>query len=155
MDSARALLVHDEGPEGEAVEGLLVDARWTVTRVETADQALRVVELGGADVVVSAFDPRRRPLEMLAAMRARRPYMPVLFVSDVAGEEHPVQALRAGAADYLMRRDLARLLPALDRERAMAHANRARARIEADRDAHGQWCRHVIEASPDAILVVD
>lgn len=44
--------------------------------------------------------------------------LPFIIVSGTIGEETAVQAMRTGAHDYLMKGNLARLGPAIERESA-------------------------------------
>ena len=57
--------------------------------------------------------------------------LPVIIVSDRAGEEKTVEAMRAGAQDYITRGNLARLVPAIQRELREAEDRRERRRAEA------------------------
>lgn len=52
-------------------------------------------------------------LPALAQLRTQAPGLPVIAVSAIAGEEAAVQAMKAGAADYVSRHGMARLVPAL------------------------------------------
>ena len=66
----------------------------------------------------------------LALVRELGRDTPFIFVSGTMGEEIAVEAMRAGAQDYLMKGNLKRLLPALARELREADGRRERARAE-------------------------
>ena len=55
-------------------------------------------------------------LDALRIVRERNADMPFIFVSGTMDEETAVAALRQGAQDYLMKGQLQRLLPAVERE---------------------------------------
>jgi len=55
---------------------------------------------------------------------------PVIIVSGTIGEEAAVRAMRAGAHDYIMKDNLARLLPAIQREMKEAGVRYARKKAE-------------------------
>ena len=60
--------------------------------------------------------------------------IPVIMVSGKAGEETAVEAMRAGAQDYLLKGQLSRLAPAISRELHDANVRRERAHAEQERD---------------------
>jgi signal transduction histidine kinase len=66
------------------------------------------------DAVVSDFNlPGYSGLEVLEAVKARGLNLPFVLVSGEIGEDVAVAAMRNGAADYLLKNNLARLAPAL------------------------------------------
>lgn len=65
----------------------------------------------------------RRPL---AVLREADADIPLLVVSGTIGEENTVALMRQGAADLILKSNMARLLPALERELAAAAERRAR-----------------------------
>jgi len=69
-----------------------------------------------ADFKLPAFDG----LQALALWRARWPDQPFLFVTGFLGEERAVESLKRGATDYVLKGNLARLVPAI--RRAVAEA---------------------------------
>jgi PAS domain-containing protein len=50
--------------------------------------------------------------------------LPFIFISETLGEDVAVQAMKAGAHDYVMTNNLARLVPAMKRELKEAKARR-------------------------------
>ena len=69
--------------------------------------------------------------DALAQVRAADPDLPFIIVSGTIGEESAVEAMRAGAADFVLKDRLGRLVPAIDRELREA-ANRAELRRAED-----------------------
>ena len=85
------------------------------------------------DAVISDFNlPGYTGLEVLEALKARRLALPFVLVSGEIGEDAAVAAMRNGAADYLLKNNLARLAPAL--LHAVDAAESGRARIAADQE---------------------
>ncbi|GAB4438507.1 MAG: hypothetical protein OHK0015_32230 [Chloroflexi bacterium OHK40] len=154
----RVLLIKDSGEETEL---LLRELRrggyepvWT--RVETG-VALEAA-LGDApwDVILSDYAlPRLNVLVALRIIRDTGHDLPVLVVADTIDEAHTVAALRAGAHDVISTRRLARLLPALERELREARERRSRHRVEWALKERETRYRHLVETSPDAIVLTD
>ena len=92
--------------------GYIVD--WS--RVETAD-ALRVaLEAGPWDLVLSDDAlPHFNGLEALAMIRAKLPDLPFILVSGTIDESVAAAAKEAGVTDYVMKDDLTRLAPVIER----------------------------------------
>jgi two-component system cell cycle sensor histidine kinase/response regulator CckA len=90
------------------------------------------------DVVISDFHmPTFDGLRAFALFRESGLDAPFIFVSGALGEERAVEAMRSGAADYLLKENLARLPVAVGRELAAAAARRERSELEEQlRQAH-------------------
>ena len=85
------------------------------------------------DAVLSDFRmPQFSGVDALRAFRTLDIDIPFIFVSGTIGEEVAVEAMRAGASDYVMKQNLARLGPALERElsQAAVRAERRQAQVE-------------------------
>jgi PAS domain S-box-containing protein len=85
------------------------------------------------DAVLSDFRmPAFSGVDALHAFRALGIDIPFIFVSGTIGEEVAVEAMKAGASDYVMKQNLARLAPVLERELAQAavRAERRQAQVE-------------------------
>ncbi len=68
--------------------------------------------------------------------RSARPRTPVVVVSGTPGEEVAVEAMRRGAADYVLRQRIDRLAPAVQRALTEAQARAARERDRLSQLAH-------------------
>ncbi len=103
-----------------------------IRRVETAQSFLDAIE-DAWDVVVSDYNlPGFNGLIALEALKASGRDVPFILVSGEIGEETAVEAMRHGAADYLQKSHLARLVPAV--LHAVDAAETRRARDRADRE---------------------
>ncbi len=96
------------------------------------------------DVVLSDYHlPGFTGLDALQMLRehtrAGGADLPFILVSGQIGEDTAVEAMRTGAADYLLKANLARLAPAVDH--AIAASRMQRARIAADRDLQASRMR--------------
>ena len=85
------------------------------------------------DVVVSDYNlPGFSGLVALDLLKARGDDLPFILVSGEIGEDTAVEAMRNGASDYLLKNNLARLVPAL--LHAVEATETRRARHRADRE---------------------
>ncbi|MBB4842146.1 signal transduction histidine kinase [Paucibacter oligotrophus] len=97
-----------------------------------------LAEIGAAlaqpwDAIVSDYNlPGFSGLVVLDMLKESRRLLPFILVSGEIGEDTAVAAMRTGASDYLLKKDLARLAPAL--LHAIEASESQRARIEADRE---------------------
>jgi signal transduction histidine kinase len=100
-------------------------------RVETSEQMLHALDEGGWDVVIADFNlPRFDGFSALELLRASQLDVPFLLVSGTIGEDMAVEAMRAGAQDYVMKDKLERLPGAVARELDAARERRERRELE-------------------------
>lgn len=133
MPAVRLLLVEDSEDDAlllaKALERENVDA--VIDRV--VDEAALRAALANARtddkkridvVVVDWVVPGMAALEVIDIVAASDPDLPVILVSGVLREEDAVQALRAGARDFVVKTRLSRLAPAIRREASAAAQRR-------------------------------
>jgi signal transduction histidine kinase len=83
------------------------------------------------DVVLSDYAmPRFSMTEALTMMKEKGLDLPFIIVSGAIGEEAAVESMRAGVRDYVMKSNLARLVPVIERELQEAQFRRERIRME-------------------------
>jgi diguanylate cyclase (GGDEF)-like protein/PAS domain S-box-containing protein len=114
--------------------------------------------LGGEswDLVISDFSmPQLNGLEVLDIVRKRMPELPFLLVSGAVGQDTAVAAMKSGAGDYIMKDDLARLVPAVRRELAEAGGRRARRLAESNLRASETLLNSIVNTAADSIIVID
>ena len=132
----RVLLIEDSESDAALIVRHLESAGYGVdaTRVETA-AALRAALAGPAyDAIVADHHlPQFDAPAALAIVREGGHDVPFLVVSGTIGEERAVAMMKAGAHDYVMKSNLARLAPAVEREIRDALARRELRRAEAER----------------------
>lgn len=80
---------------------------------------------GRWDIVLCDYHvPAFRDFQALWIVRADGSDLPLIIVSGAIGEERAVEARKAGANDYVMKENLTRLIPVVDRELAEAEVQR-------------------------------
>jgi signal transduction histidine kinase len=83
------------------------------------------------DLVLSDFSmPRFSVSEALDLVQQKCPDVPFVIVSATIGEEAAVEAMKAGAQDYVLKHRLGRLVPAIKRELRESAARRERRHLE-------------------------
>jgi signal transduction histidine kinase/DNA-binding response OmpR family regulator len=96
-------------------------------RVETEAETEAALTKGGWDVIVADYHlPGWSGIGALKLMQEKELSIPFIVVSGTIGEETAVEAMRAGAHDYVLKDNLARLAPAVTREMADAQVRRER-----------------------------
>ena len=101
-------------------------------RVDTAQGMRAALNADDWDLVVTDHNmPSFDSHEALALVRQHDPNIPFILVSGSIGEEIAVDAMKSGAHDYVMKDNLTRLLPAIERELREAQNRRARQEAEA------------------------
>ncbi len=100
-------------------------------RVETESTLTAALQEFEPDLVLSDFSlPQFDGMAALSVVMRLAPQVPFVFLSGTIGEERAIQALRAGATDYVLKENMARLAPAIRRALQEAEATAARIRQE-------------------------
>ena len=100
-------------------------------RVDHADAMARCLEEGEWDIVLSDFSmPRFSVAEALGMVQQKGLDVPFVIVSATIGEEAAVEAMKAGAHDYILKHRLGRLVPAVKRELRESAIRRERRNLE-------------------------
>lgn len=115
----RLLLVEDSTDDADLMVRELTRAGFEVTveRVESAAELERALSQQTWDVVLSDYTlPSFGGLEALQLVQRLSRHLPFIIVSGTISEEAAVTAMRAGARDYVLKTNLARLAPSVIRE---------------------------------------
>ncbi|HMG60723.1 MAG TPA: response regulator, partial [Burkholderiales bacterium] len=154
----RILVAEDSETDAELVQRELkrggLDFR--IRRVQTEPDFRRELGELRPHLVISDFSmPQFSGRTALAITRESGADTPFIFISGTIGEDVAVDMMRAGADDYVMKNNLARLLPALKRELREADVRLGRRLAEgALRESEAKF-RELIEQASDGIFVTD
>jgi PAS domain S-box-containing protein len=156
-DPLRILILEDVPMDAELVEYELERARipFSSRRVDSRDDFLRELEEFGPDLILSDYTlPRFDGMTALSLARERAPSIPFLIVTGSVNEETAVGCMKAGATDYLLKSNLARIGPAIEAalERSRAHAQRVQA--ETALAASERRFRSLVQNSSDLVTIV-
>ena len=136
------LLVEDSIVDAEIVERHVKKAgfNFRIRRVETEAEMLSALSECEPALIISDFSlPRFDGLQALQIAATHAPQVPFIFVSGTIGEERAIDALRKGATDYILKTNLSRLSPAI--ERALRETSMAAAKRESERQRREQEMR--------------
>lgn len=104
----------------------------SMLRVDSASEMQTALESQPWDLIITDHNmPSFNSNDALTLARQYDQNIPFILVSGSIGEEIAVDAMRAGAQDYVMKDNLARLLPAIERELREAVNRRERQKAEA------------------------
>jgi diguanylate cyclase (GGDEF)-like protein/PAS domain S-box-containing protein len=115
----RFLLVEDSDDDAQLLVLQLRRAGYEpdYLRVDSEAAMQAALQQGTWQIVVSDYAmPGFSGLVALQLLRKVSPDTPFILVSGTVGEEIAVEAMRKGASDYIMKDNLARLVPAIERE---------------------------------------
>ncbi len=147
----RVLLIEDSEDDAALLVRTLRSGGYELTceRVETAAAMRAALDQQPWDLVISDYSmPQFSGPAALQLLQEAGIDLPFIVVSGTIGEETAVSAMKAGAHDFLMKGNLARLVPAVARELREATDRRERRRAEAR-------FAGVLDATSEAIIAID
>lgn len=150
----RVLHVEDQERDATLLGRHLSHHGYEVTseRVEKQTEMRAALAAREWDIILCDYSiPEFNALAALSLMREMGLDIPFIIISGTIGEGAAVEAMRAGAHDYLMKDSLARLAPAIERE--IAEAQNRRARREAEEQLRLQSA--AVRAAANAIIITD
>ncbi|MCF7817657.1 MAG: response regulator [Kiritimatiellales bacterium] len=129
----RLLMVEDSPRDTELVIREIRRGGFDLTwkRVDTEAAMKAALDAEPWDAVVSDYImPHFDGLGALRVLREKGIDIPFILISGTIGEDTAVEAMKAGAHDYLMKNNLVRLVPAIERELRVAAARRKHRQAE-------------------------
>ncbi len=107
---ARLLVVDDEGPKRERIvraasavgfeRDEIVQASTQAEAEELIDSLEPVIDFAVVDVVLTTL-PAKTGLEVIQSLRDRHPHCKIIALTDKGGTEFGVEAMNAGADDFI------------------------------------------------------
>ena len=154
----RVLIVEDSADDAQILIRELTRGGFApeCKRVACAEDLTAALDSGEWDVVLSDHSmPGFGGLQALKLFQSRHKDIPFIIVSGAIGEETAVNAMKAGAHDYVMKDNLARLIPSIQREMREAASRRARRETEAALSGSQEklaYLAAIVKSSDDAII---
>jgi PAS domain S-box-containing protein len=154
MRTLKVLHIEDDERDTALIARHLSHAGYELVsdRVDTSEAMSDALKTRDWDVVLCDYSmPHFSALQALELMKEIKLDIPFIIISGTIGEDAAVGAMRAGAHDYLMKDSLARLAPAIERERAEAQNRRARRHAEEQLRLHSA----AVQAAANAVAITD
>jgi two-component system, NarL family, sensor histidine kinase UhpB len=153
----RALLVEDSEDDALLLQRELRrgDYEPVCERVDTAEAMEAALEERTWDIVISDHSMPAFSSSAALELLRRKGFvdMPFIIVSGRIGEDVAVAAMKAGAHDYIMKDNLARLNTAIERELRETEVRRQRRQAEEELKVSETRFRQMIEQSPLSIQI--
>ncbi len=125
-------------------------------RVDTEAATMNALQSREWDVIICDYNmPAFRGDHALSLLKESGLDVPFILLSGTIGEEIAVDMMKVGAHDYIMKDNLARLVPAIQRELREAKIRQEGREAEVALRESEEWFRAIYEESPIAINVFD
>ena len=154
----RVLVVEDSEFDTRMLVGLLRAGGFEpeFERVETEGGMRTALGQAQWEVILADYNlPDFSAPRALEVLQESQLDIPFIIVSGGIGEDTAVAAMKSGAHDYLMKGNLARLVPAVERELREAEVRSSRRQTVKDLRASELRHRSLIENTSDIIAVLD
>lgn len=132
-EKLRVLVVEDSEDDTELMLRELRQGNYDLihTRVETPEAMQGALTSSKWDLVISDFSmPHFNAFSALDLLHHTQQDIPFIIVSGTIGEDRAVTAMKLGAHDYILKGNLKRLVPAVERELRDAHIRQERRRAD-------------------------
>ena len=125
-------------------------------RVETAVAMRKALKKKTWDVILCDYQmPKFNGLAAIALLKKTHIDIPLIMVSGAIGEETAVECMKAGAQDYVMKGNLSRLVPVIERELKEAETRSKKKEVEEALQASEEKYRSLLDNASDAIFLAD
>src|SRR5258707_12958886 len=154
----KALIIEDSENDAALIEIELQRAGYDPQchRVETPQALSSALDQQAWDLVIAAYImPHFNGLAALAMVKEKGLDLPFIIVSGHITDDTAVAAMKAGAHDYVMKDNLARLGSAVRRELRDAEVRRDRRRSEEDFKAESAFRQPIENSVPPGSASVD
>ena len=126
-NGASILVIDDEAAIRESLEVLLTLEGYSVRMANDGEQGLRILELENFDLVLLDLAlPGQSGLELLPQIKERQPELPVIMITAYGTVDNVVEAVRAGAENFVQK--------PWDNEKLLADIRSAVARHKAEEE---------------------
>jgi signal transduction histidine kinase len=155
--SLRVLLIEDSADDEVLLRRHLKKAGFNarMERVETSAAMLAALERPYDCVLADYNLPQFSAPEALRLLQSAGLDLPFIMMSGAVSEATAVEAMRAGAHDYVSKENLTRLVPAIERELAEAAGRRLKRATEQALQSSEERFHRLVEAAPLALVIAD
>jgi PAS domain S-box-containing protein/putative nucleotidyltransferase with HDIG domain len=157
MQRLRALLVEDSEDDALLIARELRKGGYELffQRVDTLPAMAMALKQHTWDIVISDHSmPSFSAPAALALLKERSLDVPFIIVSGCIGEDVAVAAMKAGAHDFMLKDNLARLVPVVQREIREAQERRSRTFAEEAKKEFEARTQAILENAADGIVIL-
>lgn len=154
----RALVIEDSEDDALLIADRLRRGGYDLTFQQVEDRAAVEAALAANewDVIIADYRlPNFSGVEALELVRSIGNSCPFIIVSGQISEDTAVNAMRSGANDYVLKGNLARLVPAIERELRDAAIRKERKQVEQALRIERERTATILESITDAFYAVD
>ncbi len=161
----RVLIVEDVEQDAQLLLRELKRGGFDVTfeQVDTPEAMIAALAKQRWDIVISDYSmPHFSAPRAIEVLKEQALDLPLIIVSGTIGEDVAVEAIRAGASDFMIKGKLVRLIPAIQRELRAVKSRREHEQVEHELSAtarrlQGSEMQFVtfFEHAPDAIVIAN
>jgi PAS domain S-box-containing protein len=158
MNKIKILHLEDDPDDSELVLTELKSAEFEIeyTRVDNEKDFRNQLENNKFNIILADYNlPTFDGISALRICAEKYPETPFIIVSGTLGEEIAVEMLKYGAADYLLKQNLKRLVTAVEHSLKEASLKQEKVKTEKELKESEEKFRTITENSADAIFVVD
>lgn len=156
--SIRLLIIEDSEDDAELLVRKVEKSGYKITysRVESEKEMKSALQQEAWDLIISDYSlPNFTELSAINLINQLNIDIPFIIVSGAIGEDIAVEAMKAGAHDYIMKDNLARLSPAIERElREAKIRNERKQAISALRESEQKY-HTLFDQSPVGVFIVN
>ena len=152
------LIIEDSESDAKLVIHTLQSGGYLVhyQRVERSENMETALRTRNWDIVISDYNlPAFSAPKALETLQACGLDIPFIVISGTIGEEAAVALMKAGASDYIMKGNLLRLVPAVEREIQEAKTRHERRKAERELAEERDLLRTIMDNLPDRIYFKD
>ena len=154
----RVLIIEDSRFDARVLRGELEHGGYELEYelVDSPEGMRTALAAESWDIIISDYVmPDFSGLDAIRISQESGLEIPIIIVSGKIGEDTAVGAMKAGAHDYLIKGNLARLIPAIERELSEAKERRKRKHAEAELISIKEKLESFINNTSDAIIIID
>jgi PAS domain S-box-containing protein len=125
-------------------------------RVEDIGAMRKALEKGSWDVILCDYKmPQFNGLAAITLLKETGIDIPLIIVSGAIGEEMAAECMRYGAHDYIMKGNLFRLVPVIERELKEAESRNQRKQVEQKLSEEKNYINNIVQTAQTIVLVLD
>ncbi|MDP1622765.1 MAG: PAS domain S-box protein [Bacteroidales bacterium] len=152
------LVVDDNQADAEHNIKLLRSAGYDISyqRVETADQMREALDYEPWDLILSEYSMAVFTVQnAFEIFQAHGADIPFIVISGAIGEVKAVQLIKAGVHDYLLKANMTRFIPVVERELQQAHNRRELINVSSRLTFIEEIHKSYVENAPDGVFITD